>query len=70
MPTSKQINRIALRKDQVLEVQLGPWPEPPPEMLKLPGIQAWWLEMKLARNRDIDTFNRIINNLGIATSTP
>ena len=70
MPTSAQVSRIALRRDQILEVQFSPWPEPSPQMLKLPGVQEWWNEMKLARERDINTLQKLINNLGIATSTP
>lgn len=70
MPTSTQLSRIALRRDQILEVQFSPWPEPSPAMLKLPGVQEWWNQMKLARERDINTLQKLINNLGIATSTP
>lgn len=71
MPTpAQQLSRTALRRDQILEVQFSPWPEPPPEMLRLPGVQTWWNEMKLVRERDITTFKKLINNLGIATSTP
>ena len=70
MPTSLQVSRIALRKDQVLEIQWTPWPEPPPEMIKLPGVREWWQAMRTARDRDIASLQRLVNNLGIATSTP
>jgi len=70
MGDPRQLSRIALRKDQILEVQFTNWPEPPPEMLRLPGVQTWWNEMKLCRERDINTMQKLINNLGIATSTP
>lgn len=70
MATDLQLRRLSLRKDQILEVQFGPWPDPPEQMLRLPGVQTWWNEMKLARERDINTMHKLINNLGIATSTP
>lgn len=64
MPTSRQLSRISLRTDQVLEVQFSPWPVPLPQLLKLPGFSQWWDELKLARERDIQTFNAMKNNLG------
>lgn len=70
MADARQLSRISLRRDQILEVQFTNWPDPPPEMLRLPGVQKWWDEMKLCRERDINTLQKLINNLGIATSTP
>jgi len=66
MAAAQQLSRIALRRDQILEVQFGNWPEPLPEMLRLPGIQTWWNEMRLCRERDIQTFKAMNNNLGQA----
>lgn len=70
MASPLQLSRTALRRDQILEVQFAPWPEPPPQLLKMPGFNEWWQQMKLVRERDIHTMQRLINNLGIATSTP
>lgn len=63
MASDRQLSRISLRPDQILEVQLGPWPAPPQEMLKLPGVNAWWQEFRLARERDINSIERMLNNL-------
>jgi len=70
MASDTDLSRISLRRDKVLELQFSTWPEPPPEMLKLPGVATWWAQMKLVRERDIVSMRTFINNLGIATSTP
>lgn len=70
MPTDIDLSRIAKRRDQILEVQFAPMPEAPPQLLRLPGFQEFYLNLKLLRERDIQTFQNLINNLGIATSTP
>ena len=63
MATNLQLSRIAKRRDQVLEVQFGPIPEPPPEMEKLPGITTWFQQLKLSRERDVSSIERMLNNL-------
>jgi hypothetical protein len=63
MATDRQLSRIARRPDQILEVQWGPIPEPPPEMEKLPGIRSWFQQLKLSRERDISSIERMLNNL-------
>lgn len=65
-----QLSRLSLRRDQVLEFDLCNWPEPPPELLKMPGFNTWWQHMLLTRERDRTSFKKLFNNLGIATSTP
>lgn len=70
MADARTLSRTALRRDQVLEINWTPWPDPPPELLKVPGFNSWWLQMKLVRERDVETFQKLINNLGIASSTP
>lgn len=69
MASDRQLSRISLRKDQILQVQFGPWNDPPPEMAKLPGVNPWWNEMKLARERDIATIERMLNNITQAATT-
>jgi len=66
MASDRQLSRISLRPDQILEVQFGPWMEPSPEMLRLPGVNAWWQQLRLSRERDISTFNKLINNLRLS----
>lgn len=63
MASDRQLSRIALRRDQILEVQFGPWPDPPPEMSRLPGVNNWWQQLKLARERDVNSIDRMLNNL-------
>lgn len=68
MGDATQLSRSSLRRDQVLELHFAPWPEPPPEMLKLPGVSKWWTDMKLARERDVQAFHRFVNNLQISSN--
>lgn len=68
MPPAVDLSRKALRRDQILSIQFAPWPEPPPEMMRLPGVRQWWQDMTLARDRDIQTMFRMVNNLQIASN--
>jgi hypothetical protein len=63
MSTAKDIRRLALRTDQVLEIHLSDWPSPPPALLKIPGVVDWWNQMKLSRERDVLAIQRLVNNL-------
>lgn len=69
MGSQRQLSRIALRKDQILEVQFGPIPEPPPEMAKLPGVETWFSQLKISRERDISSIDRMLSNLRNLSST-
>lgn len=62
------LSRRALRLDQVLEIHFSPLPEPPAEMMKLPGVRAWIDQLKLMRERDTQTFQRMVNNLQISSN--
>jgi hypothetical protein len=62
------LSQRSLRRDQVLEIHFSPLPEPPPEMMKLPGVRAWFEQMKLMRDRDIQSFHRLVNNLQISSN--
>lgn len=62
MSKQQDLRRISLRTDQVLEVHFDKLPDPPPEMMKLPGMAVWWTQMKLARERDMQAFQRMVNN--------
>lgn len=68
MGDARQLSRKSLRRDQVLEIHFADWPEPTQELIKLPGLKVWWQEMKLARERDIQSMHRLVNNLGIAST--
>lgn len=70
MATDTDLSRIAKRRDQVLEMQFAPMPELPQQLQRLPGMQEFYMGLKLMRERDIQTFKALVNNLGIATSTP
>jgi len=69
MASDRQLSRIARRPDQILEVQWGPIPEPPPEMERLPGIRSWFQQLKLSRERDISSIERMLNNLNQQAAT-
>jgi len=64
MGSERQLGRIALRGDQVLEFKWPPFPVPPEEMLKLPGVRAWVQEMQLTNKRQAEMLARLVNNLG------
>ncbi len=68
--TATDLSRKSLRRDQVLEIHFAPLPEPPPQMMKLPGVSEWWSQMKLIRERDIQVFHRMVNNLQISANSP
>lgn len=67
MPSATDLRRIALRRDKILEVQWAELPEAPPQLMKLPGFQEWYQQLKLLRERDVRTFGNLINNLQIAS---
>lgn len=68
MGDERTLSRLSLRRDQVLEVHFDKLPDPPPEMMKLPGVASWFNSMKLVRERDIQAFHRLVNNLQISSN--
>jgi hypothetical protein len=70
MPTATDLSRLSKRRDQILEAQFDRFPDAPPQLMRLPGFHEFYESMRLMRERDIQTFKAIVNNLGIATSTP
>jgi len=65
MSKTTDLSRRSLRRDQILEFRLAPLPEPPPEMMKLPGVARWWEQMVLMRRRDTEALYALINNLQV-----
>jgi hypothetical protein len=63
MSKANELSRRALRHDQPLALEFAPWPDPPPNMMKLPGVSEWWAQMRLARERDVQAIQRLILNL-------
>jgi hypothetical protein len=70
MADEATLRRISKRHDQVLEIQWSELPEPPETLKRIPGVDQWWQQMRLVRNRDIETLNKLVVNLQIASSTP
>ena len=68
MGDARQLSRLSLRQDQILELHFDKLPEPPVEMMKLPGVRRWFNDMKLVRERDIQSFQRMVNNLQISSN--
>ena len=64
MSKAIDLSRRSLRKDQLLEIHFSPLPEPPPEMMKLPGVRVWFQQLKLMRERDTQALQRFVANLG------
>ena len=54
------IQRLAVQPTAVVEVELSPFPEPPPELLRLPGMKTWFESLKLMRQRDKETLQRLL----------
>ena len=59
MGDARQLSRLAVRADLIREIQLNRLPEPPPEMLKLPGVKLWYEAMVHLRTQDIEAFSRL-----------
>lgn len=70
MGNERTLSRLSLRTDQVLEVHFDRYPEPPPEMLKLPGVRSWWEQMKVMRERDIQSLHRFVLRYESSTQNP
>lgn len=64
MTKAQMLSQRSLRRDQTLEFHLSPLPDPPDEMLRLPGVRAWVDSLKLMRQRDIQAMQRLVANLG------
>jgi hypothetical protein len=63
MGDARQLSRFSLRQDQILELNFEKIPEPPSEMLKLPGVRSWWETLQLHDERRIQAFYRMVNNI-------
>jgi hypothetical protein len=68
MSKANELSRRSLRTDRVIELSLAPWPDPPPNMMKLPGVSEWWAQMKLARERDIQSLHGLAVRYQIQTT--
>lgn len=63
MGDARALSRQSLRSDQILEFNFDKMPEPPPQMMKLPGVAEWFNSLRLMRERDSQAFYRLVNNL-------
>ena len=63
MGNALALSRKSLRHDQILELNFEKIPEPPVEMLKLPGVRSWWETLQLHDERRMQAFYRMVNNL-------
>lgn len=64
------LNRIRLRRDKILEIQWPQMPDPPEALMKLPGFREYHEQQRQFNERLQSVLNNLVNNLGIATSTP
>lgn len=64
------LNRLKRRGDQILEIQWPVLQEPPESLMKIPGFREYHQQQKLYHERLQSSLNSLVNNLGIATSTP
>lgn len=62
MAININVQRLSQPKIRITEVHLAPLPQLPRELLRIPGFAAWWKELKLMRERDQETFNRLLLN--------
>lgn len=70
-----KLSRLKLRSDQLVEIHLAELPVPPERMAKLPGVQEWFMQMKLLRERDQQALHRMLNQIngavaGVAAAKP
>jgi hypothetical protein len=63
MGDARQLSRISLRQDSVLSFRLSPLPEPPEEMMKLPGVSKWFEQLRIMRERDIKAISDVVMHL-------
>jgi hypothetical protein len=66
MPTTdkaRKLSRLKLRSDQLVEIHLDKIPEPPDQMRRLPGVEAWFQQMRLKEERDQQAFHRMLTQL-------
>lgn len=66
MPTTdkaRKLSRLALRSDQLVEIHLDKMPEPPEQMMRLPGVSAWFAQMRLKEERDQQSLHRMLTQL-------
>lgn len=68
MGNELELSRRAVRQDLVTEVLFDRLPDPPVEMLKLPGVSKWITDMRLARERDIQALHRLVVKLNRLTN--
>lgn len=54
------VQRLAMQPVSVTDVNLVPLPEPPERLMRLPGMAEWVAELKLMRERDRETLQRLI----------
>jgi hypothetical protein len=66
----RTLSRLSLRTDQVIEFHWAPLPEPPAEFLKLPGARAWFEQLKIMRERDIQSLHRFVLRYESSTTNP
>jgi hypothetical protein len=58
-----ELSRRSIRQELITEVLFDRLPEPPEEMLRLPGVRRWFSAMRLARERDIQALHRLIHKI-------
>ena len=64
-----KLSRIKLRSDQLVEIHLDKIPEPPEQMMKLPGVSSWFRNMQLKEERDQQAFHRMLTQLSGAIAS-
>lgn len=62
MPTNVNVERLALQKTRVTELHWAQWPDPPPGIMKFPGMVEWWAQMKRVRETDREQIQSMLLN--------
>lgn len=60
MATNVNVRRLAQQKTRVTLVGLQPIPDPPPALARIPGVSAWWKEMRTIRERDQQAISNML----------
>lgn len=64
-----KLSRLKLRSDQLVEIHLDKMPEPPDQMMRLPGVAAWFGQMRLKEERDQQALHRMLTQISSAITT-
>lgn len=58
--SNPNVQRLSQQPVSVVDARFAPMPDPPERLIRLPGMAEWFEQLKLMRERDIETIKRLI----------